>query len=94
MMDWKALGNELSALHGGMSKAAAIIEVPYQNFQRICQGKTGEPKFAIGLKILAALGAVSLDEKVLTLRKPEGTIVPTQPETPHEPNDHPARDDD
>lgn len=88
MLDWKALGMELSSLHGGMSNAAKLIEVPYQNFQRICQGRTGEPKFSIGLKILAALGAISLDEKVLTVRESAGTVLPTSTgETDHGPEE-------
>jgi len=88
--DWKALGHELSSLHGGMSNAAKLIEVPYQNFQRLCQGRAQEPKFSMGLKILAALGAISVDEKVLTVRESIGTVIPTStgetdhgPEKPH-----------
>lgn len=85
MLDWKSLAMELSSLHGGMSNAAKLIEVPYQTFQRICQGRTGEPKFSIGLKILAALGAISLDEKVLTVTDSVGTVLPTSTgETDHE----------
>lgn len=86
--DWKALGHELSSLHGGMSNAAKLIEVPYQNFQRLCQGRAQEPKFSMGLKILAALGAISVDEKVLTVRESGGTVVPTTTEeTDHGPEE-------
>jgi len=86
--DWKALGHELSSLHGGMSNAAKLIEVPYQNFQRLCQGRAQEPKFSMGLKILAALGAISVDEKVLTVREGVGTVVPTTTgETDHGPEE-------
>lgn len=88
--DWQALGHELSSLHGGMSNAAKLIEVPYQNFQRLCQGRAQEPKFSMGLKILAALGAISVDEKVLTVKDGRGTVLPTTtgetdhgPEKPH-----------
>lgn len=88
MLDWKALGQELSSLHGGMSKAARLVEVDYQTFQRITQGKIAEPKFSVGLKILAALGAVSIDTKVLTVRKDVGTMVPTPTEeTVHGPEE-------
>lgn len=82
--DWASIGKELASLHGGMSKTAQLLEVNYQNFQRLCQGKSGEPKFSMGLKILAAMGAITVDEKVLTLKDGTRTILPTQPETSHE----------
>jgi len=86
--DWALIGKELASRHGSMSKAAAIYNVPYQNFQRLCQGRIKEPKFWVGLRILAGYGVVIFDEKELTLKWGTGTILPTQTERSDETQNH------